>query len=189
MSVSYKFYVQMDGQTYGPYTAKEVGGLGLNDEVLVTEESMNGQWLPAGKFDFDDMIRKEQGIPAAPKPKMPVVNADGSVTNPGGWPTKGPAAPQQNPYQQPYQQQPYQQPYQQQNPYQQNPYQQRPYQNPYQNPEDDSSPVGWCILAFIIPLVGWILYFVWRSDKPKKASAVCTWAWIGFAVNFFIMLL
>ncbi|MCM1110108.1 MAG: FHA domain-containing protein [Clostridium sp.] len=49
--------------------------------------------------------------------------------------------------------------------------------------DDDPSPVGWCILSFLIPLVGWILYFSWKSTKPQKASAVCTWAWIGFGLN------
>ena len=59
MSEIYKFYVQMEGVTYGPYSAKAIKELDLLDDILVTEESMNGQWLPASKFDFDDMIRKE----------------------------------------------------------------------------------------------------------------------------------
>lgn len=48
----------MDGETYGPYSAKEVRDLQLMDDILVTEESMS-EWLPAGRFDFDDMVRKE----------------------------------------------------------------------------------------------------------------------------------
>lgn len=52
--------------------------------------------------------------------------------------------------------------------------------------ETESSPVGWCILAFLIPLLGWILYFGWKADNPAKALAVCRWAWIGFATNFVI---
>ena len=54
----YKFYVRMDGDTFGPYSAKEIRDLELLDDVWVTEESMS-EWLPAGKFDFDDMVRKE----------------------------------------------------------------------------------------------------------------------------------
>lgn len=162
MSETYKFYVQMDGETYGPYSASAVRDLDLLDDILVTEESMNGQWLPASKFDFDDMVRKEiDAIPVSGhqspvpivNPVIGVVNQDGSVTNPNGW-----------------------QP-------------QHPINNNSINrtdSEDSSSPIGWCILSFIIPLVGWILYFNWRRTKPDKASAVCTWAWIGFVVNLFI---
>lgn len=51
----------MDGETFGPYSAKEVRDLQLMDDILVTEESMN-EWLPAGRFDFDDMVRKELGV-------------------------------------------------------------------------------------------------------------------------------
>lgn len=150
----------MDGATYGPYSATAIRDLELLDDVLVTEESMNGQWLPASKFDFDDMVRKETGV--TPKPKsvsVGIINADGTVTNPNGW---HPVTPQ--PAHQPYQ----------------------PTPTPASS-DDDSSPVGWCILSFLIPLVGWILYFSWRRSKPKKASAVCTWAWIGFVVNLLVM--
>lgn len=58
---TYKFYIQMDGATYGPYSATAVRDLELLDDILVTEESMNGKWLPASRFDFDDMAKKETG--------------------------------------------------------------------------------------------------------------------------------
>lgn len=160
MSETYKFYVQMDGETYGPYSAKAARNLELLDDILVTEESMNGQWLPASKFDFDDMVRKEEGmgeIPQVPTPKPlnvgGIINSDGTVTNPNGWQTQPqyPSAPVNA-----------------------------------TNNGDTSSPIGWCILSFLIPLVGWILYFSWRRTKPRKASAVCTWAWIGFVVNLVV---
>lgn len=67
--MEYKFYVKMDGETYGPYSAKEVRDLQLMDDILVTEESMN-EWLPAGRLDFDDMVKKELGA---------YVNEDGSI--------------------------------------------------------------------------------------------------------------
>ena len=57
--MEYKFYVQMDGETYGPYSAKEIKELPLLDDTLVTEESMNGRWLQACEFDFDDIVKKE----------------------------------------------------------------------------------------------------------------------------------
>lgn len=170
MSETYKFYVQMDGQTYGPYSARAVKDLDLPDDILVTEESMNGKWLAAGSFDFDDMVRKEEGIdntPSQPVNVAKTINPDGTVTSPNGWQS------------QPVVQSQYQQPYQPQ-------YQPQNYPYPANN-DDNSSPVGWCILAFLIPLVGWILYFSWKRNKPKKASAVCTWAWIGFVLNIIIM--
>lgn len=160
MSETYKFYVQMDGETYGPYSAQAVRDLELLDDILVTEESMNGQWLPASKFDFDDMVRKEGGHvmtqPLTPKPINTggVINPDGTVTNPNGWQPQQPQYP--------------------------------PTQNSSTNNDDNSSPIGWCILSFLIPLVGWILYFSWRRTKPRKASAVCTWAWIGFVLNIIV---
>ena len=70
--MEYKFYVQMDGTTFGPYSAREVRDLQLMDDILVTEESMD-EWLPAGRFDFDDMVKKELGG---------FVNEDGTINRP-----------------------------------------------------------------------------------------------------------
>lgn len=157
MSETYKFYVQMEGATYGPYSAKAIKELDLLDDFLVTEESMNGQWLPASKFDFDDMIRKEGSAFSEPQNSAQtgsIINPDGTVTNPMGWQSQQPTSPQMSTTQ--------------------------------TSTEDNPSPIGWCILSFLIPLVGWILYFSWRRTKPRKASAVCTWAWIGFAVNLVV---
>ena len=33
------------------------------------------------------------------------------------------------------------------------------------------------------PLVGIILYFVWKNEKPKSAKSVCLWAIIGTALG------
>lgn len=96
MAETYKFFVQMDGQVFGPYTALEVKNLDLLGDIMVTEESMNGQWLPAAKFDFDDMVKKEAGMGYSPSQTASTatnaypqyssqssaytVNQDGSVT-------------------------------------------------------------------------------------------------------------
>ena len=53
---------------------------------------------------------------------------------------------------------------------------------PQQN-NGDSGSIGWGILGFIIPLVGWILYFVWKDSKPKSAKVAGLGGVIGFAVN------
>lgn len=73
--MEYKFYIKMDGETFGPYSAKEVRDLQLMDDILVTEESMDGAWLPAGDFDFEDMVAKELGAS---------VNEDGTITRRSG---------------------------------------------------------------------------------------------------------
>ncbi len=78
MGETYRFYVKMDGEKFGPYTARETRDLDLLDDVLVTEERMNGQWLPASKFDFDDMVRKESGEVATQSQPF-VVEGDGTV--------------------------------------------------------------------------------------------------------------
>lgn len=49
--------------------------------------------------------------------------------------------------------------------------------------KDDSIGVGWGILAFLIPLAGWIMYFVRKDESPHKSSQASTIAWIGFAIN------
>ena len=154
MSVTYKFYVQMDGEIYGPYSAQGIRDLDLLDDILVTEESMNGQWLPAARFDFDDMVRKESGIPAyATSQFSSVVNTDGTVTNTGNWTTGNINQINSDPYF---------------------------YDD---NVEEETAGFGWCILAFFFPIVGWILYFCWRDNKPRKASKMNLWAWIGFSVG------
>lgn len=41
------------------------------------------------------------------------------------------------------------------------------------------------VLSFCFPIVGLVLYFVWKDDKPKAASQVCKMAAIGFGVGIF----
>ena len=53
----------------------------------------------------------------------------------------------------------------------------------------DEMGAGWGILAFLFPLVGWILYFAWKSERPNAASQVAKWAWIGFGVGFLLNLI
>lgn len=48
---------------------------------------------------------------------------------------------------------------------------------------NESIGIGWGILAFFIPIAGWIMYFVWKDDTPKRASQANTIAWIGFLFN------
>lgn len=36
---------------------------------------------------------------------------------------------------------------------------------------DDKGGFGWSVLGFFIPVVGFILYLVWKNEKPKTAKA------------------
>jgi hypothetical protein len=77
----------------------------------------------------------------------------------------------------------YQQPTYQQPQYQQPAYQQPQYQQPYQaQPVADVASGGIKFLAFCFPIVGLILYFVWKDQKPITAKAVIKLAIIGFVV-------
>ncbi|MCB4902539.1 hypothetical protein KZP17_09005 [Bifidobacterium pseudocatenulatum] len=78
--------------------------------------------------------------------------------------------PQTNPYaaNQQYAQTPqYGQPQYQQTQYAQYQYGQQPYVNP--QPADTGS-FGWAVLGFFFPIVGLILFLVWKSEKPVSAK-------------------
>lgn len=78
--------------------------------------------------------------------------------------------PQANPYatgQQYAQTLQYGQPQYQQPQYAQYQYGQRPYVNP--QPADTGS-FGWAVLGFFFPIVGLILFLVWKSEKPVSAK-------------------
>ena len=52
--------------------------------------------------------------------------------------------------------------------------------------EDDSSSFGYAILGFLIPLVGLILYFVWKDSMPLRAKSVGKGALVGFITGVVI---
>lgn len=56
----------------------------------------------------------------------------------------------------------------------------------YQNPSEPSLGIGWGILSFLIPLAGWIMYFIWKDETPQRAKQACTLAWCGFGLNLFM---
>ena len=84
------------------------------------------------------------------------------------------AAPRQEAPQQPAQN--VQQPYQQQTSYQQ----QAPYQ---QAAPVDNGSFSWAVLGFCFPIVGLILYLVWKSNKPISAKKAGIGALVGFCLN------
>lgn len=72
----------------------------------------------------------------------------------------------------------------------QQPYQNQgqPYQNPYYNnfnrqpcPQEEDRPnAGFNALSFFFPIVGLILFLVWKDQKPKCARSIGKWGLIGF---------
>lgn len=42
---------------------------------------------------------------------------------------------------------------------------------------------GWSLLGFFIPIVGLILYLVWKETSPTKAKAAGYGALIGFVIS------
>ncbi len=47
------------------------------------------------------------------------------------------------------------------------------------NPQDAPS-IGFAILAFFFPLIGFILYLVWKDSLPRRAGSVGKGALAGF---------
>ncbi|MDR2156669.1 MAG: zinc ribbon domain-containing protein [Clostridiales Family XIII bacterium] len=54
---------------------------------------------------------------------------------------------------------------------------------------DDGKSVGFGILGFFFPLIGLILFLVWRKDKPKKAKSCGIGALIGFVLQIILYIL
>lgn len=54
---------------------------------------------------------------------------------------------------------------------------------------EEGASVGLKILSVLIPLAGWIMYFVFKDENRKKALDCSNFAWIGFLVNGLLSLL
>lgn len=55
--------------------------------------------------------------------------------------------------------------------------------------EADASSFGWAFLGFCIPLLGLILYLVWRNDTPLKAKSVGKGALVSVIVSVVISII
>ena len=72
------------------------------------------------------------------------------------------------------------------NPYQNGGY--GSYQPPqYQPPRKEGSGFGWGILAFFIPLVGFILWLAWKKDRPRASKASGIGALTGFLIQILLV--
>lgn len=50
--------------------------------------------------------------------------------------------------------------------------------------KSDTAAFGFGVLGFFIPLVGLILWLVWKDERPKRAKAAGIGAIVGVVVNF-----
>ena len=48
---------------------------------------------------------------------------------------------------------------------------------------DDASSLGWAVLGFFIPLVGLILYLVWKNEYPLRAKSAGKGALVSVIVS------
>ncbi len=55
------------------------------------------------------------------------------------------------------------------------------YNQPVQNQKGN---IGWGILGFFVPIVGLILYLVWKDSKPGDSKVAGMGALIGFGITF-----
>ena len=53
----------------------------------------------------------------------------------------------------------------------------------------DSGSFGWGVLGFFFPLIGLILYIVWKDNKPRSASVAGKGALWSVIVDFVLFLL
>lgn len=52
--------------------------------------------------------------------------------------------------------------------------------------QEESIGVGCGILSFLFPIIGFILYFVWKDTANYKAKQAANIAWISIAISFVI---
>lgn len=48
---------------------------------------------------------------------------------------------------------------------------------------DSGSKAGWGILSFLIPIVGLILFLVWKEERPKTAKVCGICALVSFIIS------
>ncbi|MFA7561173.1 MAG: zinc-ribbon domain-containing protein [Candidatus Izemoplasmatales bacterium] len=51
------------------------------------------------------------------------------------------------------------------------------------NQASDTGNFGWSLLGFCVPIVGLILYLIWKQERPRDAKAAGVGAIIGFAIG------
>jgi len=54
---------------------------------------------------------------------------------------------------------------------------------------DDTGNIGWRVLGAVIPILGLILYLLWKTDRPKSSKQAGIGAIIGFIVQVVFLMI
>ena len=54
---------------------------------------------------------------------------------------------------------------------------------------DSGSKAGWGILSFLIPLVGLILFLVWKNERPQTSKVCGICALVSFLISIVIAII
>lgn len=65
----------------------------------------------------------------------------------------------------------------------------RTYNEQTTNVEDKPNMALNIISLLLLPILGIILYFVWKKDTPIKAKSILTYALIGWGISFVLNLI
>jgi uncharacterized membrane protein YvbJ len=49
--------------------------------------------------------------------------------------------------------------------------------------EETGSTTGYAVLGFFVPIVGLLLYLLWKEERPRASSSAGKGAFIGFIIN------
>ncbi len=63
------------------------------------------------------------------------------------------------------------------------------YSGPDYQPSEDSGSAGWGVLGCCFPLVGLILFLVWKDNKPRSAKSAGIGAIIGVVITIVLTLI
>ena len=58
--------------------------------------------------------------------------------------------------------------------------------NNKESKSDNGASFGLKLISLLFPIVGWVLYFVFKNDNSKKASDCAKFAWIGFVCGIIL---
>ena len=47
--------------------------------------------------------------------------------------------------------------------------------------EDKKTNVVFCVISFIYPILGAILYYVYKKSNPERAKVINKYSWLGVA--------
>lgn len=77
----YQFYVKLDGQQFGPYTATQIVNMDIPSDTEVMEASI-GSWEKAKDYPWSDLVLKETGSAIGPSGSI-VSGATANVSSVG----------------------------------------------------------------------------------------------------------